>query len=114
MADKKKLVDTKQYCDYLMEPPVADEKMSYQGEPAEKFYICALDAKPCIARYLADRTRNSDVFSYFRPEIEEESLKKCQLRNLPKDLAKQVRITSINTEKEKEIVDLERRLECLE
>lgn len=110
MTKSEKLVDTKQYCIYLTEAPKSDEKSEYKTGDARKFYICALSAEPCIARHLEDRTQDDDVFGYAKPKIDEEKLKKCYLCNVPKDLAKQIMINKINTERDKKIADLEKRL----
>ena len=53
---KKKFVDPKQYCKYLINPPVLNEEEEYQTGKAETLYNCALNRKPCVARYIEDRT----------------------------------------------------------
>lgn len=111
---KKKFVDPKQYCRYLIDPPVADEKQEYQTWRANELYNCALNKESCIAAYTEDRTTSSDVFEYARPKINERELKKCPLHNIPLEMAKQTIVAKINAERDGEIAELEKRLESLD
>lgn len=113
MTKKKELVNPKQYCTYLIDPPVADDQEEYQTWRANELYTCALNQEPCIARYIEDRTGSSDIFGYARPKINERKLKKCPLHNLPVDIAKQTMVTKITAERDEEIASLEKRLSGL-
>lgn len=109
----QKLADTKQYCLYLIDPPKASEKAEYKTWAAEKFYNCALHNGPCVARCLEDRTDYADIFSYARPKIDEGRLKQCPLCDIPVDVAKQTIVAKITAERDREIADLEKRIEGL-
>ena len=56
----------------------------------------------------------SDVFSYARPKIDERNLNECLFHNIPIDIAKQIMVAKININRDKEIMDLEKRLGNLE
>ena len=114
MARRKKLVDPKQYCRYLIDPPVADEEVEYPTWMAKELYNCTLNQEPCVARYIEDRTADSDIFAYARPEIDENELSKCPLHSIPKDVAEQTIIAKINSERDMEIAELKKRLKDMD
>lgn len=80
--EEREKVDTRQYCTYLTSPPVADENRDYQTHSVGRFYICAITGKPCVARYIEDRTGSGDIFEYSRPKIHEPALKECAYNGL--------------------------------
>lgn len=110
---KLKLVDCKKYCMYLTDPPVADEEYHYQTGAANKLYNCVLTGNTCVAMYLEDKTTYSDVFAYARPYIDMGKVRECVLHSLPLTIAKQVITEQIGAERDRKVVELEKRLEQL-
>ncbi|MBR9682960.1 hypothetical protein GOV03_00275 [Candidatus Woesearchaeota archaeon] len=112
MAKKQtKLVDTLPHCTYLTEPPETNGE--YQTGSARRFYICAVNSEPCIARHLQDMTVRGDIFGYATPIIIEEKLEECPLHNLPIDIVEQIMRTKNDNKIKKIKADLEKRLESL-
>lgn len=92
------LVDASQYCRHLINPP----NVGVQYQNYSKFYLCKFTEKPCIARRIDDVSKNSDVFSYFSPSINQNELESCPARNVSDEVAKAI----VNDGLERKILEL--------
>lgn len=115
MKEQKNPADPAQYCKFLTDPPVDnDRERECQTWYALELYNCALTQEPCIARDIEDRTKPSDVWGYAIAKIDERKLEKCPCHNIPVEIAKQTLVAKINAERDTKIEKLEQRLKNLD